>query len=73
VMKLAASIVGGILLLGGVAVAFYHYLVESSDTSKFITLAIAAALLVVGWALFDYGTGATRRWRGGKPNGDGPK
>jgi hypothetical protein len=61
-LKFFAAIVGSILLLAGVVVAVLHYLLESSQTMKFVTLAIAAVLLVVGWALVDW---SRRLSRGG--------
>lgn len=64
--------VGTLLLLAGMAVALVHYLVESSDTMKFVTLAIAAPLLVVGWALLDWSQGISRRWGADESKG-GPK
>ncbi len=64
--KVVATIVGIILLLAGAGVAIAHYAIESSFTSKFITLAIAAVLFVAGYALLDWGAGITRRWRGSK-------
>jgi uncharacterized membrane protein SirB2 len=53
-LKMFAAIVGTLLLVAGVAVAILHYLLESSQTMKFVTLAIAAVLLVLGWALVDW-------------------
>jgi heme/copper-type cytochrome/quinol oxidase subunit 3 len=70
-LKVVAAIVGALLLLGGVGVGIAHYVLESSDTMKFITLAIAAALLVLGWALLDWGAGVSRRWGGRKSKDDG--
>jgi hypothetical protein len=61
-LKGAATIVGVILLLAGAGVALAHYLLESSLTSKFITLAIAGALFVAGFALLDWGADVSRRW-----------
>lgn len=72
-LKLVAAMVGSILLLAGVGVAVVHYVVESSFTMKFVTLAIAAALLVVGWVLLDWGKGVSRRWGAGRSKGNGPK
>jgi hypothetical protein len=63
-LKAVATIVGIVLLLAGVGVALAHYLLESSFTSKYITLAIAAILLVAGFALLDWGAEVTRRWGG---------
>jgi hypothetical protein len=71
--KIIATIVGALLLLAGAAVAIAHYVIESSFTSQYITLAIAAALFVAGWALLDWGAEVTRRWEGDKPKGSGPK
>ncbi len=71
--KVVATIVGAVLLLVGAGVAIAHYVIESSFTSKYITLAIAAALFVGGWALLDWGTEVTRRWEGDKSKGNGPK
>ncbi len=42
--RVAVTIVGIVLLLAGVGVAIAHYLLESSLTTKYITVAIAAAL-----------------------------
>jgi hypothetical protein len=51
-----------------------HYLVESSGTMMFATLAIAAALLVVGWALLDWSQGISRRWGAdGSKGGQSPR
>ena len=72
-LKVVATIVGALLLLGGVGVAIAHYVLESSDTMKFVTLAIAAVLLVLGWGLLDWGAGVSRRWAGHKSKGDGPR
>jgi uncharacterized membrane protein len=72
-LKMVAAIVGVIFLLAGLGVAVVHYTVESSGTMKFVTLAIAAALLVVGWALLDWGKGVSRRWGADKSKGNGPK
>lgn len=66
-MKAAATILGAIFLLAGVGVAIAHYVLDTSGGMKFATLAIAAALLLVGWALFDWGRGISRRWGGHKP------
>jgi hypothetical protein len=71
-LKMAAAVVGAILLLAGVGVGVVHYVVESTDTMKFVTLAIAAALLVAGWALLDWGKGISRRWGADKSKGNGP-
>ena len=72
-LKLIAAAVGAILLLAGVGVAVIHYLLEGSTTMKFATLAIAAALLVAGWALLDWGKGISRRWGADRSKGSGPK
>jgi hypothetical protein len=71
-MKLVATIVGAVLLVAGVGVAIVHYVLEGSFANSYITLALAAALLFVGWGLFDWGTGISQRWRGDKENGNGP-
>jgi len=71
--KIIAAVVGVLLLLAGAGVAIAHYVIESSFTSQYITLAIGAALLVAGWALLDWGAEVTRRWEGDKPKGGGPK
>jgi protein-S-isoprenylcysteine O-methyltransferase Ste14 len=71
--KIIAAVVGVLLLLAGAGVAIAHYVIESSFTSQYITLAIAAALFVAGWALLDWGAEVTRRWEGDKPKGSGPK
>jgi hypothetical protein len=63
-----ASIIGGILLLGGVAAVIVHYTIESGSLDSYVSLAVAAAMLVVGWGLFDWGMGIMRRW--GSGNGD---
>jgi uncharacterized membrane protein SirB2 len=60
-LKILAAIIGTILLLAGVIVAILHYLLESSQTMKFVTLAIAAVLLVLGWALVDWSRRLSRR------------
>ncbi len=72
-LKVIAAVAGAILLLAGVGVAVAHYVVESSDTMKYITLAIAAALLVAGWALLDWGAGVSRRWGANKSKGNDAK
>lgn len=72
-LKRLAAIAGAILLLAGAGVAVVHYLVESSLTMKFVTLAIAAVLLVVGWALLDWGKGVSRRLGADRSKGSGPK
>jgi hypothetical protein len=63
-LKVVATMVGVVLLLAGMGVALAHYLLESSFTSKYITLAIAATLLVAGFALLDWGAEVSRRWGG---------
>ena len=60
-LKVFARIIGAVVLLAGVGAAVAHYVIESSSTGKFITLALAAVLLVGGWALFDWGMGISRR------------
>lgn len=60
-VRLAATVVGAILLVGGVGVAVAHYLMETSGAMKFVTLAIAAVLLVAGLALLNWGRGGSRR------------
>ncbi len=65
--------VGIVLLLAGVAVAIAHYLLESSPTTKYITVAIAAALAFAGFALLDWGADVSRRWRLDEWKANGPK
>lgn len=65
--KRIATIAGAVLLVAGVGVAILHYVMEGSLTDSYITLAIAAVLLIIGWTLFDRGTGISRRRR---ENGD---
>ncbi len=72
-LKVVATIVGAILLLAGAGVALAHYLLESSFTTKYITLAIAAALFVAGFALLDWGAEVSRRWGLDEWKGNGPK
>ena len=60
--KVVGTVVGTLLLAVGVAVPLVRYLVESSGAMKFATLAIAAALLVLGWALLAWSQGMPRRW-----------
>ena len=59
--KLVAKIAGAVLLLAGVAVGIVHYTLEGNVTGSWISLAIAASLLVLGWGLFDWGAGISRR------------
>ncbi|NLO27766.1 MAG: hypothetical protein GX113_06275 [Actinobacteria bacterium] len=61
--KRVATIAGAILLAAGVGVAILHYVMEGSLTDSYITLAIAAVLLIAGWTLFERGTGISRRRR----------
>ena len=68
-LKVVAAIAGAVLLLAGVGVAIAHYLIESSDTVKYMTLAVAAVLFVAGWALFDWGAEVSRRRRADKSKG----
>ncbi len=72
-MKLVATIAGVILLVAGVGVAILHYVVEGKLTSSYITLAIAAVLLIAGWTLLERGAGVSRRWGVDKDKGKGPK
>ena len=58
--KRIATIAGAVLLVAGVGVAILHYVMEGSLTDSYITLAIAAVLLIVGWTLFDRGAGISR-------------
>lgn len=67
ITKAIATILGAILLLAGVGVAIAHYILDTTGGMKFVTLGIAAVLLVLGWALFDWGRGISRRWGGDKP------
>ena len=60
-LKTVAAISGIVLLLAGLGVVAVHYLVESSNTMKLVTLAIAAVLLVVGLALINWGKEVFRR------------
>ena len=59
--KTVAAVFGVIFLLAGLGVAAVHYLVESSNTMKLVTLAVAAVLLVVGLMLLNWGKEAFRR------------
>jgi uncharacterized membrane protein SirB2 len=72
-LKVVATVVGTILLLAGVGVVIAHYLLESSLTTKYITVAIAAALGVAGFALLDWGADVSRRWGLDEWKGSGPK
>ena len=53
--KLAATIVGVVLLAAGGVIAVAHYLIWGEGVEGYITLAIAAVLLVAGLALFNWG------------------
>jgi hypothetical protein len=70
VPKMLETVVGGVLLAAGVATAIIHYVVEGNDGYSYATLAIAAVLLVAGWALFDRGLGISRRRRADGGQGD---
>jgi membrane protein implicated in regulation of membrane protease activity len=70
-LKFFAAIVGTIFLLAGVVVAVLHYLLETGLTMKFVTLAIAAVLLIVGWALVDWSRRLSRRQGGNDSSGSG--
>ena len=72
-LRVTATMVGMILLLAGVGVAIAHYLLESSFTTKYITVAIAAALCAAGFALLDWGADVSRRWGLDEWKGNGPK
>jgi len=61
VRKAVAAVVGAILLLAGVGVGVAHYLLDSGDTMRFITLAVAAVLLVAGLTLLNWGKEVFRR------------
>jgi hypothetical protein len=71
-LRLIAAIIGAVLLLGGVAAVVVHYTVVGGGVNSFLTLAIAAVMLVAGWALFDWGAGVSRRWGSGNDKGYGP-
>ena len=60
-LKTVAAISGIVFLLAGLGVVAVHYLVESSNTMKLVTLAVAAVLLVVGLTLINWGKEAFRR------------
>jgi len=62
--KVAAKIAGVVLLAGGVATGILHYTLEGDAFSSWLTLGIAAVLLIVGWALYDWGAGISARRRG---------
>jgi hypothetical protein len=62
-LKTVAAIIGAVLLLAGIGAVIVHYTVEGGSVNSYLTLAIAAVLLVAGWALFDWGLGLSRRWR----------
>jgi uncharacterized membrane protein len=68
--KVVGTVVGTLLLLPGVAVALVHYLAGSSDTMKVVILAIAAALLVVGWALLGWSKGNIASLGSGRVEGE---
>ncbi len=72
--KIVEAILGGILLAAGVAAAIFHYVVEGDTTYSYLTLIIAAVLLLAGWTLFDRGAGISRKWggRGGGGSDDLP-
>ncbi len=71
--KWAAAIAGAILLLAGVGVAIWHYTRSGPGTESFVTLAIAAVVLLVGWTLFDWGLGISKRWGAGQGKDKGDK
>jgi hypothetical protein len=60
-MQSVAKTAGIVLLAAGVAVAILHYTMEGNVFNSWITFAIAAVLLVAGWALYDWGRGISRR------------
>ncbi len=64
-LKLAATVVGGIVLAVGLGLVIAHYIWWDTGTEAFVSLAVAAVTLVVGWTLLDWGADLTRRWRGG--------
>ena len=71
-LKLVAAIIGVVLLLAGIGAVIVHYTVEGGSVNSYLTLAIAAVMLVAGWALFDWGVGVSRRWGSDDDKGRGP-
>jgi hypothetical protein len=59
--KSVAKIVGIVLLAAGVGIAILHYVMEGNVLNSWLTLGAAAALLIAGWALFDWGSGFSHR------------
>lgn len=59
--KVVGKVLGVVLLAAGVAAAILHYTLEGKVLSSWISLGIAAVLLVVGWGLFDWGAGISRK------------
>jgi hypothetical protein len=70
-LKLVSTIIGAVLLLAGIGAVVVHYTVESGTVNSYLTLAIAAVMLVAGWALFDWGLGVSRRWGSDNDKGHG--
>jgi hypothetical protein len=65
--NLGARIFGAVFLVAGAAAVIVHYVVNRGMAFSYITLAIAAVLLVAGVALFNRGAGVHGFWRAGKP------
>jgi hypothetical protein len=62
--KSVGKILGIVLLVAGVGTAILHYVLEGEVFNSWLTLGIAAVLLVAGWALYDWGAGISARRRG---------
>jgi hypothetical protein len=62
--KSVAKILGIVLMVAGVGTAIVHYMLEGKILTSWLTLGIAAVLLVVGWGLYDWGAGFSARRRG---------
>jgi len=65
--KLTIKIVGAVLLAAGVGMAILHYTLEENIFGSWLSLAIAAVLLILGWWLFSRGSATSgKQGSGGK-------
>ena len=62
--KSVGKILGIVLLVAGVGTAILHYTLEGEIFNSWLSLGIAAVLLVLGWGLYDWGAGISARRRG---------